>query len=430
MNGKELTKSVLAIVLILVIAVGLLFGINLFTAPIIAKNGAAAQYAPLLSVMPDAQNFESLYDINDRTSSSLVSVPETVQSIYSETSGLGYVVRLSTTEGYTHDPMELTMAVDSEGRISGIEVNTYPDSKDFGKDYPGTYLGQDSAMAGVTLVGGVTYSSSAFKNAVADGFSALISNDLIGAGVKSDDQVLMEMLAEVYPGIANYSGIPQYEQFEASGSIVSGMKALNGSGVACIVSAGDVTMLGVGSVFGSVKLVNAEGTDVTSDYSALADEIIAAAEANAPSFTDTDMRKTALIAPEGAELAGITLDGVYNSVTTAYSITAGDEQFYGFVARPYGYSNELMVVYYVLDSNGAIVNMSANEFILFAEYYSAYTLDETQYKAGFSGLTADSFTGEQALISGATVSSEAIKAATDDVFAAFASINLNGGANE
>lgn len=422
MNGKDTFKAVLALILIVVVAVGLLAGVNSFTAPLIASNDASAQYAPLLSVMPDAQDFESIYDVNDSSASALTGVPETVQSIYSETSGLGYVVRMSTTEGYTHEPIELTMAVDGNGKISGIELNSYPDSRDFGADYPGTFLGQDSALADVGLVAGVTYSSYAFKNAVADGFSALINNGLIGAGVKSDDQVLIEMLSDVYPGIANYSGIPQYEEFDASGSIVSGMKALNGSGVACIVSDGDVTLLGVGSIFGSVKLVNVEGTDVTADYPALADEVKAACAANTSSFADSDMRKTALIAPEGAEITALELEGVYNSVTTAYTITSGDEQLYAFVARPYAYSNECMVVYYVLDSNGAIVKMTADELILFAEYFTSYTLDEAQYKESFTGLTSDSFTGEQALISGATVSSEAMKSATDDVFAAFAAI--------
>ena len=41
--------------------------------------------------------------------------------------------------------------------------------------------------------------------------------------------------------------------------------------------------------------------------------------------------------------------------------------------------------------------------------------------------TGDSFTGDEALISGATVSSDAIRVATEDAFAAFAAVNENGG---
>ena len=120
-------------------------GVNAYTAPIIAANGSAAVYEPLLEVMPDAQDFELLYDAADPAASTLTDVPETVQGLYRETSGLGYVIRLSTTKGYTGEPIELTMAVDSEGKISGIKLNAFPDSKHLGEDYPDSYLGQDSA---------------------------------------------------------------------------------------------------------------------------------------------------------------------------------------------------------------------------------------------------------------------------------------------
>ena len=70
---------------------------------------------------------------------------------------------------------------------------------------------------------------------------------------------------------------------------------------------------------------------------------------------------------------------------------------------------------------------AADELILFKEYFTSYQLDESSYKAGFTGLTGDSFTGDEALISGATVSSDAIRVATEDAFTAFAAVNENGG---
>ncbi len=86
-----------------------------------------------------------------------------------------------------------------------------------------------------------------------------------------------------------------------------------------------------------------------------------------------------------------------------------------------------MVLYYVLDENGAIVSMTADEFILMGDYFNAYELEEDSYKAGFVGVTGDSFTGDEALISGATISTNAVKTGTADVFAAFAEIQQNGG---
>ena len=83
-------------------------------------------------------------------------------------------------------------------------------------------------------------------------------------------------------------------------------------------------------------------------------------------------------------------------------------------------------MYYVLDDQGAIVKMTVDELIFDAEYFHGYTLDETSYKAGFVGLTSGNFTGDQALISGATLTSNAMKTATADIFAAFEM--LKGGA--
>ena len=426
-NKKEFSKSVLALVAIVLAAVLLLTGLNFITAPLIAENGSAAAFAPLYAVMPDAAGFDQLYDAADPGSSSLANIPASVQSIYGETGGMGYVLRLSTSEGYTKQPIEFTLAIDAEGKISGVELTAYPETKDMGKEtYPQTYLGQDSTLANVSLVAGVTYSSTAFKNAVADGFAALIDNGLIGAGVKGDEQILVEMLAEVYPGIVSPTGTPQYEEQEiAEGQysyITKSLKALNDSGFALIMKNGDATYMAVCNAFGSVKIVDVDGNEVSDD--AMAAEAKAYAEANIVSHSDGDLNKVKLLVPDASDVTAISLDGVYNSVTCAYK---AEGVGYVFVSRSYGYSNEPMVIYYVIDDNGAIVTMTADELILFKEYFTSYQLDESSYKAGFTGLTGDSFTGDEALISGATVSSDAIRVATEDAFTAFAAVNENGG---
>lgn len=426
-NKKEFSKSVLALVAIVLAAVLLLTGLNFITAPLIAENGSAAAFAPLYDVMPDAAGFDQLYDAADPDSSALANVPASVQSIYGETGGMGYVLRLSTSEGYTKQPIEFTLAIDAEGKISGVELTAYPETKDMGKEtYPQTYLGQDSTLANVSLVAGVTYSSTAFKNAVADGFAALIDNGLIGAGVKGDEQILVEMLAEVYPGIVSPTGTPQYEEQEiADGQysyIVKSLKALNDSGFALIMKNGDATYMVVCNAFGSVKIVDVDGNEVSDD--AMAAEAKAYAEANIVSHSDGDLNKVKLLVPDASDVTPISLEGVYNSVTCAYK---AEGVGYVFVSRSYGYSNEPMVIYYVIDDNGAIVTMTADELILFKEYFTSYQLDESSYKAGFAGLTGDSFTGDEALISGATVSSDAVRVATEDAFAAFAAVNENGG---
>ena len=419
MAKKEFSKSIAVLLVLFVLSALLLTGINTVTAPLIEANGASAQFEPLFAVMPEAQNFDVLYSAQDPAATTLVDVPDTVTGIYSETSGLGYAITLSTSAGYTKEPIEMTLAVDAEGKISALEVNAYPESRDVGADFLTSFQGQDSALPDVGLVAGTTFSSAAIKNAVSDGFAALINNDLVGAGVKSDDQVLLELLPQVYSGIAN-NGVGQYEEAEVnSGSIVKAFKALNGSGFGFILNDGSANYLGVWTLAGGAKILDLEGNTV--DNAALLEEIKAYGAANAESLADKEIAKLQRMVSEGAEITALPVE-LYNSVTGVYSILDGGAQFYGFVARSYGYSNLPMAVYYVLDVNGAIVAMNADELIFYKDYFSDYTLDEPSYKEGFIGLTGDSYTGEQALIAGATMSTGGVDTATKDVFAAFAAI--------
>ena len=436
MPNKKTGFAASALVLVLIFAVFalVLFGINIFAAPLIEANGSAQQFAPLYSVMPEAKGFELIYDANDSAASALVDVPETVQAIYSETSGLGYAIRLSTTQGYTKEPIEFTIAIDAEGKISGTELTAYPDTKDFGADYPGSFIGQDSALGDVGLVAGVTYSSSAFKNAVSDGFAALIANDLVGAGVKSDAQILTELSVQVFTGLANRDGVAQVEEPEiAEGQftfIQKIMRALNGSGFAFVAKDGESSYLLICNVSGAVRVYDIEGKDITDTANAaMVEEASSYAAANTVSTADAELKKLRTMVSEGAELTALPLDDVFNSVTGAYRVTDGETTLYGFCARPYAYSNQPIAVYYVLDENGAIVSMACDEIILFGEYFTSYELDEAKYKEGLTGLTAGSFTGEQTLISGATASTNAMTVAIEDVFAAFQAISATDGGN-
>ena len=419
MAKKEFSKSIAVLLVLFVLAALLLTGVNAVTAPLIEANGASAQFEPLFAVMPEAQNFDVLYSAQDPAATTLVDVPETVTGVYSETSGLGYAITLSTSAGYTKEPIEMTLAVDAEGKISALEVTAYPESRDVGAEYLTSFQGQDSALPDVGLVAGTTFSSAAIKNAVSDGFAALINNDLVGAGVKSDDQVLLELLPQAYPGIAS-NGVGQYEEAEVnSGSILKAFKALNGSGFGFILNDGSANYLGVWTLAGGAKILDLEGNTV--DNAALLEEIKAYGTANAESLAEKEIAKLQRMVSEGAEITALPVE-LYNSVTGVYSILDGGAQFYGFVARSYGYSNLPMAVYYVLDVNGAIVSMNAEELIFYKDYFSDYTLDEPSYKEGFIGLTGDSYTGEQALIAGATMSTGGMDTATRDVFAAFAAI--------
>ena len=306
MAKKEFSKSIAVLLVLFVLSALLLTGINTVTAPLIEANGASAQFEPLFAVMPEAQNFDVLYSAQDPAATTLVDVPETVTGIYSETSGLGYAITLSTSAGYTKEAIEMTLAVDAEGKISALEVNAYPESRDVGAEYLTSFQGQDSALPDVGLVAGTTFSSAAIKNAVSDGFAALINNDLVGAGVKSDDQILLELLPQVYSGIAN-NGVGQYEEAEVnSGSILKAFKALNGSGFGFILNDGNANYLGVWTLAGGAKILDLEGNTV--DNAALLEEIKAYGAANAESLADKEIAKLQRMVSEGAEITALPVE--------------------------------------------------------------------------------------------------------------------------
>lgn len=431
MTRNEKLKSALVMVLVFAVFALALTGMNIALAPAIERSAAAGELAPLYAVMPEASGFEPLYTAADPAASSLVGVSDKVQGVYSETNGAGYVLLLSTSEGYTKEPIGITMAVDAEGKISGVEISAYPETKELGAGYMDGYLGQDSTLAAVSLVSGATYSSSAVRDAIEAGFAALIDNELVGAGVKGDAQLLEELMPMAFSGMANSAGIAQYEEQDISAAgytyIQKSMKALTGTAMAYIVKDGESSYLALCNCAGGCKVVDVEGKDVTADVPAIVDEAKADAAKNIQSNAEGDLKKLSKMAGEGAEITALPMDNVFSSITGVYSIITADGQFYGFVSTDFGYSNMPFVTYYILDENGAITAMDADELILIKEYFTTYELDEPSYKAGFEGLTADSWTGDEALISGATVSSDAVKTAVNDVFAAFSQIMENGG---
>lgn len=428
-------KNVIVLLLTAAVLLGAMFGVNAVTAPIIYENETAAAFAPLFVVMPEAQGFNELYNAENPDETELSDIPETVKAIYEETSGLGFAIKLSTTQGYTGDAMEFTVSVDNAGLISGTNLTAYPESKDFGADYPATYVGQDGTLSGVSLVAGVTYSSSAFKNAVNDAFVALDVNGLVKVAQKSDDQLLLEKIGSQFSGIVNAANILQYEELEGNGeAIVTMLKALNGSGLACLVTEGESMYMAVVNLSGEVMAMDTAGEIATDKLSAATvEQVIAAGAANldyTSGKANQRFEKSAnsLTGAEDAAAVKLPLKGIFSRVTDAFEVTAGGQTFYGFVATSYAYNNEIMELMYLLDANGAVADVVRISPIIFhEEYFSDYELDKDSYFAGFNGLTGESFTPDVALISGATMSSDGVSTAVADIFAAFKTLQENGG---
>ncbi|MBO5973117.1 MAG: FMN-binding protein [Clostridia bacterium] len=338
MAKKQCITTFVLIFALLIVFSAAAVGLNFVTGPIIEKNEASRASGALAKVFPDGKGFEEV-DL-----STLTELPDTLVSVHRETSGAGYVLNMSTTKGYTGNAIKLSFGVDSEGKIVGISLDDYPESKDFGAGFPDTFIGQDSTLAGVQIVAGCTYSSKAFRDAVADGMNLLGANGLMTAGVKSDEQLLLELVPTVHSGLVNGSGIAQYDELEGDGTFAKILKSKNDSGFGSIVKVGDKTLLAVTNASGKAKVYNTEGADVTAQYAAIADSA-KAHTLNSPANTlDRDtLRLTALL--EGATVTAAELPESFNSVTNLYTLQKDGATYYGMVARTYGYDNKVMGVY-------------------------------------------------------------------------------------
>ncbi len=417
MNFKHLINTLALLLGICIIFGAAMFGLNFITGPIIEENNKGAEFAPLLAVMPDAENFEVVYDSANAGASALTGVPESVIAIYKETSNKGYVVRAKASTQYSKEPMEITFGVNAEGKICGIQLDKYTDSIDFrDKDgnYISTYLEKDSALADIGTVSGATYSSSAFKNAVNEGFSALISNSLIAEGVKSDAQILSEMIPTLAPGML------KTEEIAGSGNIEKALKAGNDAGFAYVIKSGDASFLALVNATGACRVYDVAGTDVTEAQTAVADEAKAHASANQKSYTEDLTTKVTRLYETAADITPIEIS-TFNTVVSAVSFKVDGADYYGFYSRSIGFHQ--MDVYLIIDANGAIAKMDAKQFIFDAEYFSGFGgMDAGAYKAGFEGLTSETWTGDAAVIATATMTSNAMKQSTVDAFESFNSI--------
>ena len=416
---KTVLRSLLCLVLLLALLAGAVYGVNAFTAPVVAENERLAAEAAAAAEAALLGDSELLYDRADPASSTLEVTADTVQSVYMDGGKETYLLRLSTSEGYSKQPIELTLVIDFEGRIVSLEVNENPDDKELGEDFPLSFAGQDSTLAEVSLVAGVTFTSSAIRSAVNDGFNTLIDNGLFEAAEKSDEQLLIELVPLVYPGIVNKAGALQADEIQGLDGAWTGWKATNGSGSIWFTQEGE-SLLAVCTAVGGVKVYDPSGADVTASVdAALLDEVAALGAANADDLSEKAVKTLSRMLPEGTEFVPAEVPGHAGSVVAAFTAETEEGTRYAFYARPYGYANEVMDFFYVLDESGTTVAMRVSELILHAEYFSGYTLDEPAYKEGLVGLSADSYTGEQTLITGATMSSDAADAALRDVFEAF-----------
>lgn len=381
-------KSVGVLVAICSVIALLLALTNQITAPIIEKNSAAAANAALLEVMPEGKGFEQV-DMGSYT------LPATVTEVYKETSGGGYVIKLTTT-GYGTG-MVIMCGVTTDGTITGAVCLASNETLSKEKEYGKNFVGKDAAGVDATdTIAGATMTTGAYKNAVKDAQTAVKILGGENVDVRTPEQILQDNLAATLP-----AGEGKFQKVFFT-EIVEGIDALyaadNGAGYVAVIGEEFIA-------------TDAEGN---SDNA-----VVAAAAQTIKASTSTDVDLTAY---EGIN-ANIT--SIKKTASGNYDITIhglgfgyfGDEEHY----QPA--KNIPMVIRVSITADGKIIDTLTVSHSESKGYGAAWGTEE--YYGQFDGTTVDTYKDVDT-VSGATISNNGYLKAIERCFAAVAI--LEGGA--
>ena len=407
MANKSL-KSIILPVIVVVLAFIILYCVNLWTYPTIVQARMQGEVGPAMDVMPNAKGFTEL---------NLDNVPSTVETVYEETSGQGYVVKVSTKAGFTKEAIVFYIAIDKDNKVQKINVTAYPETREVGEGYVDTFIGSDSTLSTVELVAGVTYSSSAIKNGVADAFKALSDNGLIVAAKKEPKQLYEELMPVVFGTAVNPAGMMSQEDFTSKVSgVVRAQKATNEGAVAYWYAEGEenYAVITNGRI---AKVYDLEGNEVSSLSSSVLSSLMDEAKTLVKDNSSSDGKRFKKYVPD-SKVTEIDVP-LFNNVTTAFECVNENGTYYGFGVRPYAFDNEALTMYISIDDKGAIYSFNCSALYVDPEYFTHS--EPENYTGGLVGVT-DSWSGEEALITGATLTSEAVRDAINDVFDSFKAI--------
>ena len=407
MANKSL-KSIILPVIVVVLAFAILYCVNLWTYPTIVQARLQGEVGPAMDVMPNAKGFMEL---------KLDNVPSTVETVYEETSGQGYVVKVSTKAGFTKEAIVFYIAIDKDNKVQKINVTAYPETREVGEGYVDTFIGSDSTLSTVELVAGVTYSSSAIKNGVADAFKALSDNGLIVAAKKEPKQLYEELMPVVFGTAVNPAGMMSQEDFTSKvGGVVRAQKATNEGAVAYWYAEGEenYAVITNGRI---AKVYDLEGNEVSSLSSSVLSSLMDEAKTLVKDNSSSDGKRFKKYVPD-SKVTEIDVP-LFNNVTTAFECVNENGTYYGFGVRPYAFDNEALTMYISIDDKGAIYSFNCSALYVDPEYFTHS--EPENYTGGLVGVT-DSWSGEEALITGATLTSEAVRDAINDVFDSFKAI--------
>ena len=390
---KAYIKNLAVFVCICCVITVLLAVTNYITAPVIAENQNAAANAALLEVMPEGKGFETA-DI------SALTLPATVTEVHKETSGLGYVIKL-TTAGYGSD-FVIMCGVDSAGVVTGAVCLSSNETLGKEKAYGENFADKDAAgVDAVDIISGATKTTEAYKNAVKDALNAAI---ILGGGsvdIRTEEEILADNLDAAFPaGEKAFEKLFMVELIEGVDAVY---EAVNKAGYVFVV----------GEQFIGV---NADGTVVTEGIAdtALYTDAVSTIKASTLEEIDIsayeDLSKTVVSAQKTA--SG---NFVLETKGAGYGIKGGDEY--------HPASNEYIIVRVAVTPDFRIIDcLTVSEAE--TDGLGDACADESFY-GQFVGKTEENYTEIDA-ISGATLTTNGYTQAIERAFNAVRT--LNGGA--
>lgn len=390
---KTNIKKLLVFVCICVVITLLLATTNFITAPIIEKNQNASANKALLEVMPNGTGFESV-DL------SAYALPSTVTEVYKETSGVGYVIKLTTT-GYGSD-MVIMCGVGTDGIVTGAVCLSSNETLGKEKTYGEGFTGKDLAgVDAVDTITGATKTTEAYKNAVKDALNAAI---ILGGGsvdIRTEEEILADNLNEALP-----SGEKDFEKLflvEVIENVDAVYVAKNNSGYVFVV--GD-KFIGVNSD-GSVVTSGVENAD---SYTAAVNKL------KATTLKDIDVSGYSDLA-DFVVSAKKTASGNYviETMGAGYGIKGGNEY--------HPASGKYIIVRVALSADGKIIDcitVSQEETKGLGDACA-----DPKFYGQFVGKEESNYTEVDA-IGGATLTTDGYKQAVQRAFVAFKTLSGGG----
>ncbi len=342
-----------------------------------------------------------------------------------------YVFDLSG-NGYYSKPIEFSLSVTADGKI--IDMVTTSQHEDEGQGGAGNEAYYDKWIGAtaddivistsgknpdIGAIAGSTYTSNGYQEAVK---AALQAATLLSGGKVDPTELLESKIAELAPGFVN----PKAVALPAGSEFAKILKASNDAGFAYIYSDGEIGYLVLVNATGVCAVYNVDGENVTNEQATLAESAKAHAKENQKSYDNNLTMKVEKLFATASDITTIEVDA-FGTLVSALTFKVDGADYYAFYSRSMGYKQ--MDVYIVIDANGAIAKLDVKSLFFDEDYFPAYPedLNQKEYKENFEGITSDTWTGDEAMIAGATKTSNAIKQSTNDAFDAFERITAKGG---